>query len=412
YFAENSQALLVNLMVFIDGEERNRVDFNQLRAYLAAVQLHHELAQNINHTFHTLDRKAPMLPPKIRRQVVERFRQRLIALYNEVRPNVGEGALIQFYLLRNDLPQMADDVGGEVGVDDHHCPVCDDLFSVAAHGIHTCPFHGAVPAPAAGMAVHGGDIYPQVKAQIESGTPLVVKCFDNAHHELFLQKATLINAARNGSDHLDRVAAQDFADRWELLTLFAYHDELLRLQRAAGRHEPDLLIRKVCSTPDCGVLHLSAERNHDGVVHCPNCELNYCFDCALREHRGQTCAQAQAARARGVRADYFNPEAQIRPCPYCGTPAGKNDACNSVMCAVCLNEWHFIRGIPRGVYLAPGSSFTHDFNVEGMPVPPRKYRVPGDEDYVGEHQLSAFPAEQGEIRYPENIRRGANRFHE
>ncbi|MBF0207871.1 MAG: hypothetical protein HQK53_13385 [Oligoflexia bacterium] len=404
YFSQNSMMLLFNLMVFIDKEERSRGDFNQLRAYLANVDLHPDFAQNRPLTFTTLDRKAPDLAPKIRRQVIRQFRERLVALRHEVNPHVGDDTVIQFYLLE-DMPPVVFDKHDNVD-----CPVCAEAFSVAQPGAFLCPLHGAAER----TALHAADVYRTVAAQrAHFGTEgFVVKCMEDGRHEMILSRDILIRGAQDAA--VQRDLALNLVDEWEIRTLRSYYAELLRLQRAAQGERAPLAVpsSKFCPTPGCNVLQFTDNQDHNGVVHCPNCELNHCYLCDLRAHTGQTCAQVRAAREAGERPDYLNPASQIRPCPYCGTPAGKDDACNSVICARCNMEWHFINGMPRE------HSFTHSFNVFGQPVPPRRYRVPGDAGYVAgagaadDEQLSGFPAHDGVLRNTDKILHGAERFHE
>ena len=80
-----------------------------------------------------------------------------------------------------------------------------------------------------------------------------------------------------------------------------------------------------------------------------------------------------------------DPNSFIRPCPFCHAPTEKSAGCNAMLCPLCKNEWHWIKGRAR---IAGRFSIPHDFS----PDQARMYKIPGDEDYLPGMEC-AFTAE-------------------
>ena len=315
---------------------------------------------------------------------LERLRIRVRALYELRRPNL-EASLTKYYLIRpeeewhRDHPRITHDEA-EAGQD---CSICTAEF------IEGDPYVLYPEGRGVYLRVHPGCAYSRIFIQEELAEQRIpirigIGTYDQ-REELPLTRADLLELGFN----------EDETNRWEVQTILAYLRELtVRDPRLPG----DLPIYHMCpNVDDCSNPIFADRRDQHNNVTCEACAHQSCYLCEHASHPALTCAQA----ARGDQgADVHNPESGLRPCPYCLTPAAKDGGCNHVVCQnpACRREWHFIKGKLRT------HSFTHDFNARdpltgAEVVPPRLYRVRGDEGYIeGRDMECAFPAADGAIR--------------
>lgn len=78
-----------------------------------------------------------------------------------------------------------------------------------------------------------------------------------------------------------------------------------------------------------------------GCVHPPNCSYEFCTDCGVDWHVGNTCEQYQEWRQENEHADEafdaYHREHGSKHCPSCGHAAIKADihSCNKMTCGRC-----------------------------------------------------------------------------
>ncbi len=407
YYERNSVLVLGTYSDFLENRRNlSRRDLNNLKAFILSPAIHAEFREQAeNYVTQLINRRIEQIPAQMRALVLTQLELRVRTLFDRLHPNLEQG-LFRYYLLRPEA--LAAEVATNRIIEGMSL-INLEAFTEEAHGTQ-CPHHNPqdrvgyhVRNTAPADQVNNSDLYGHIRGLMgEQVFP--IHCGGvGAHHELPLTPVILEQAGFNAKGIFE----------WQTGTLLSYYQELLRLQRGEPVvHEapiaPAIPDYRVCPTPECGAPILADQRN-PGNHHaqCQVCDQQRCYLCE-HAHIGMNCEQRAAHQGR---PDFFNPEGNLRPCPYCGTPAAKDDNCNSVFCAACQQEWHFVRGAPRvGTPFFDLHSFNRDRDQNGVIILPlRVYRVEGEADYV-EGMESAFPRNQGEIRNLNRMRRGAQRY--
>ncbi len=151
--------------------------------------------------------------------------------------------------------------------------------------------------------------------------------------------------------------------------LLAYYQELFG---------DDAVAVKWCPNRFCYQPIFADETDAENNFACPSCLKSFCFQCTNEIHPGKTCDEAVQI--------WRDPASMIRPCPWCYILIEKTEACNHMTCIRCKKAFHYVHGRYRE---NSPDNLVHDFpGPEG--VPPRLYRVPGEDGYIPNESESSW----------------------
>lgn len=431
YREANNLLIVETIQSFAARDEMNRDNLRELHNFVAGEAFDEASRLGVvDDLLQDLGRIMTEMPENVREQLLQKFAQVIRDLFEQLQPQVTEDAEIAFYMIDEEKCKRA--LNSSVLKDgETECTTCFEIFGENQKGIG-CQFHREDLALKPSFHIKT-ELKAYADIERQAGN-FPIKCRsatnDAQKHELPLNRDVLIAAGFT----LDKIY------EIQMGTLASYYRALLRLERGQTPQGDPVRSLRVCPSPDCGTFLLARDRDDHGNIRCQLCDQRWCYSCeAQRPHPGLTCLQVQE---RGeVPPDYLDPDNRLRPCPYCGTPCDKDDACNSVTCHVCRQQFNVVDGAPRERTPTPAMHwFNHvDYRNwlrprrEPVPLPRRRYRVPGDRDYSSPEDLSAYPGDglapqdpsrrgygrdpatsdqtsQGQIRNFDQIRWGEDRY--
>jgi len=112
-------------------------------------------------------------------------------------------------------------------------------------------------------------------------------------------------------------------------------DDLSKYREFSLKNYLDLHSEEVswCPTADCPFVFINEEKITDFT--CPVCKERYCFNCMVKYHDGQTCAEYKINNKfdkNDVKFIDLMKARKFKQCPKCHYWIEKSEGCNSMSC--------------------------------------------------------------------------------